>query len=99
MSTAARPPYSVRIRSRRVQRELDAVPRNDIQRVLAAIRNLANSPRPARSVRLDGNIFRIRIGRYRVIYQVDDDLRTVNIGGVRRRNEGTYRRIRDLFSS
>ena len=99
MSTAARPPYSVRLRSRRVQRELDAVSRNDIQRILAAIRALANAPRPARSVRLVGNIYRIRVGRYRVIYQVDDGLRTVNIGGVRRRSEVTYRGIRDLFSS
>ena len=98
MSTAAQPPYQVRLRSRRVQRELDAISRNDIHRILAAIGALGDIPRPAGAIHLESDIFRIRVGRYRIIYEVDDVQRKVDIGGVRRRNEATYRRIRDLFS-
>ena len=98
MSTAAQPPYQVRLRSRRVQRELDAISQTDIPRILTAIKNLALTPRPVGAVRLENDIFRIRVGRYRVIYQVDEIQRKVDIGGVRRRNEATYRRVRDLFS-
>ena len=54
-------------------------------------------PRPAGSAHLVDDIFRIRVGRYRVIYQVNDIERIVEIGGVRRRSEGTYRDIRDMF--
>ena len=97
MSEAARPIYEIRLRSRRVYRELDALSQTDYRRVTVAIEHLASEPRPAGVARLEDDIFRIRVGRYRVIYSVDDDLRLVEIGGVRRRTEGTYRGIRDLF--
>ena len=94
---AAQPHYEVRFLSRRVARELDALPQTDYRRVMDAIVSLANDPRPSGVVHLEHDIHRIRVGRYRVIYQIDDAARTVDVGGVRRRNEGTYRRIRDLF--
>ena len=97
MSAAARPIYEIRFRSRRVNRELDALSQTDYRRVTVAIEHLASDPRPAGTARLEDDIYRIRVGRYRVIYSVDDDLRLVEIGGVRRRTEGTYRGIRDLF--
>jgi len=58
---------------------------------------LAVEPRPRGSIQLEDNIFRIRVGRYRVIYQVDDNERRIDIGGIRRRTESTYRDIRDIF--
>ena len=97
MSSSAPSPYEVRLRSRRVGRQLDALPRTDHRRVTAAIQGLATVPRPAGSTHLVDDIFRIRVGRYRVIYQVDDRERIVEIGGVRRRTEQTYRNIRDMF--
>ncbi|MDA1128978.1 MAG: type II toxin-antitoxin system RelE/ParE family toxin [Chloroflexi bacterium] len=97
MSEASNGPYEVRLRSRRVQRELNSIPANDFPRILGAIEALAETPRPASAVRVDENIFRLRVGRFRVLYQIDDELRRVDIGGIRRRSERTYRRIRDLF--
>lgn len=97
MRPAARQPYQVRLRSRRVQRELDAIPQADYRRVFAAIQALAVDPRPSGSVQLDTNIYRIRVGRFRVIYHVDERARVVSVGGVRRRSEDTYRNIRDIF--
>lgn len=97
MSEANSGPYEVHLRSRRVQRELDSVPARDYPAIIAAIEALAESPRPAGAVQVDGNIFRLRIGRFRVLYLIDDDGRRVDIGGIRRRSESTYRRVRDLF--
>lgn len=97
MSTAAQPPYQVRLRGRRVQRELEALPEADRRRVVAAIQALAEEPRPVGAVQLEDGIFRVRVGRYRVIYRVNNAEHLVDIGGIRRRTESTYRGIRDLF--
>ncbi len=97
MSAAARPIYEIRFRRRRVTRELDSLSQADYRRVLAAIEDLSTNPRPSGSVQIESQIFRIRVGRYRVIYQVIDQERQVIIGGVRRRSKRTYRGIRELF--
>ena len=97
MSEAGNVPYEVHLRSRRVQRELDSIPANVSPRILSAIEALSDTPRPVGALQMDGNIFRLRVGRFRVLYQIDDELRRINIGGIRRRSERTYRRVRDLF--
>lgn len=98
MSAAARPSYRIRFHSRRLQRELDALSQADYRRVILAIQALALEPRPVGAVQLEDSILRIRVGRYRIIYRVDDRERTIDIGGIRRRTERTYRGVRDLFS-
>jgi len=97
MSEAGNRPYEVRLLSRRVQRELDSIPANVFPRILSAIEALSENPRPTGAVQVDGNIFRLRVGRFRVLYQIDDEMRRVDVGGIRRRSERTYRRVRDLF--
>lgn len=97
MSEAGSGVYEVRLLSRRVQRELNSIPATDFARILGAIEALAEEPRPSGSVQVDGNIYRLRIRRFRVLYQIDDEMRRVDIGGIRRRSESTYRRVRDLF--
>jgi mRNA interferase RelE/StbE len=97
MSAAAQPPYEVRLRSRRVQRVLAGLSQADHRRVLAAIQALVQEPRPPGSVQLEDDVFRIRIGRYRVIYHINYREHVIDIGGVRRRTERTYRGIRDMF--
>lgn len=49
------------------------------QRVLAAIEALAYDPRPRGCKKLRGteNDYRVRIGNYRVIYQIQDQVVTV----------------------
>ncbi len=49
-------------------------------RVLAAIRELAETPRPSGCKKLRGRPgFRIRVGDYRVIYDIHDRIVTVEI--------------------
>jgi mRNA interferase RelE/StbE len=72
-------PYSVLI-PRRPRLEIDRLPLRDAERVLDAITALANNPRPHGCVKLAGaNYSRIRIGDYRVAYEIDDAAHSVTI--------------------
>jgi mRNA interferase RelE/StbE len=65
---------------RRAQRELDGLPKREGSRILGAIRELAETPRPPGCRRLrDREGWRIRVGDYRVIYSIDDSLHKVVI--------------------
>ncbi|MDE2991819.1 MAG: type II toxin-antitoxin system RelE/ParE family toxin [Chloroflexota bacterium] len=54
------------------RRELKRLPRRDQRRVATRVTGLADDPRPPGCERLAGldNAWRIRIGSYRVLYQV-----------------------------
>jgi mRNA interferase RelE/StbE len=57
-------------------KEIEAVdPKKDRQRIVTAIRSLADDPRPAGCEKLAGedDRYRIRVGRYRIIYSIGDD--------------------------
>lgn len=90
--------YRVVYKSPKVRDELEAIPDKDYERVANRLMALANNPRPHRCVKLSDSIYRIRVGDYRVIYQVDDAQRLIRIGKIDRRRERTYRHIEDLFS-
>lgn len=96
--TGSEPPkFDVRLRSRRVQKELDALHGLDHRRVLGALRALGQEPRPPRCEKLYNNVYRVRVGSWRIIYLVDQENRRVEVGGIRRRSERTYRGIEELF--
>ncbi len=62
-------------------REVKKLPRLARERVLVAIEKLAANPRPAGSTKLvgEGTAWRLRVGDYRIIYDVFDDVLTVVI--------------------
>lgn len=65
--------FEVRIR-RSVVKELLKLPKAENRRIMARIRGLAAEPRPYGCEKLAGqDAYRIRQGKYRVIYTVDDD--------------------------
>ena len=57
------------------QRTLRRLPKNLGQRIDRAILNLANEPKPANSRKLVGfdNMYRMRIGGWRIIYTIKND--------------------------
>lgn len=59
------------------------------ERVIKAIRALANNPRPPGSRKLSGddNDWRIRVGDYRVLYEIVGAPRMVRVNRVRHRRE------------
>ncbi len=71
--------YSIRI-LRRAQKALARLPKRDYERVRDAIRALAENPRPPGARKLtDREGWRIRVGSYRVIYEIDDANRIVTV--------------------
>jgi len=63
---------------KRAQRELSQLPKEDYGRVKEAIRSLGESPRPRDAKKLKGRAgWRIRVGIYRVIYELPDEKKTV----------------------
>jgi mRNA interferase RelE/StbE len=72
-----------RPRARKALRQLDPVARRDI---LTAMRALGTEPRPAGVKPLKGYRpwLRVRVGDYRIIYDVNDTTRTVTVAGHRR---------------
>jgi mRNA interferase RelE/StbE len=70
-------------------RELEKVAPDARRRVVRAIDHLAHDPRPpgARSLRGDRSGLRIRVGDYRVLYEVDDDQLLITIGRVAQRGK------------
>ncbi len=97
MSDAERQEYRIVVRGGRVAREMERLPGSDHRRVVAALRSLSENPRRRGVIRLRGNTYRFRVGDFRIIYRINDSARSVVIGAVRRRNEGTYRDFRRLF--
>ena len=89
--------YKIIIGSRRVEKEIDSLSNKDFEKVDAAIQALRENPRPYKCRKLTGNIYRIRVGAHRVIYQINDNKKTVEIGRVSRRKERTYKDVEALF--
>ena len=77
---------------RQAQKQLDLLSGQDYQRVARVISNLEKNPRPLKTKKLSGSgLWRVRIGRHRVVFAIDDNTRTVVIVRVARRKEDTYR--------
>lgn len=98
-------PYGVVFPSERVERafqkSLERVPGDYRQAIVTAIRSLATNPKPQgkRTKRLTGQLivsqftaeYRLRIGPYRVLYDVDDQRKKVVILKLAKRDEHTYK--------
>jgi mRNA interferase RelE/StbE len=75
--------------SRSARKELEKLPSQLVERLFPKIESLASQPRPAGCKKLKGgqDLWRIRLGDYRVIYLLDDGRRVVDIVAVRHRSE------------
>ena len=80
--------YEVLI-ERTAERDLKSLPTHLFDRIVPRIKGLADNPRPAGCHKLAGskNDWRIRIGDYRVLYEIDDASKRVRIFRVRHRRE------------
>ena len=80
--------YSIVV-ERSAEKDLRRLPLDVRSRVANALRSLGKDPRPVGSRKLAGtkNDWRIRIGAYRVIYEIADSIRIVRIYRVRHRRE------------
>jgi mRNA interferase RelE/StbE len=80
--------YEVLI-ERSAERDLKSLSSPLFRRIIPHIRALAENPRPAGCHKLAGsrNDWRIRVGDYRVVYEINDKQKVVKIFRVRHRQE------------
>ncbi len=66
--------YNVEL-TRTAEKQLRRIAKRDRNRLVEAIRGLADRPRPNGARKLQGydDVYRIRVGQYRVVYEVFDD--------------------------
>ena len=85
--------YQVRLR-RTAQRQLDKLAEHDYEVVAEAISALEQEPRPPRVKKLaESGLWRIRVGHYRVVYNINDKEHLVVVVRVASRTEDTYKRL------
>ena len=74
---------------RRAERDLKKLSAADFNRIVTRIKALADDPRPEGCRKITGSSsdWRIRIGEYRVIYEIDEKSRIVSVIRIRHRRE------------
>ncbi len=61
-----------------VEKDFNVIPKKDLKKILERIEALAEDPRPPGCEKLTGQQrYRLRQGRYRVLYSIQDDELTV----------------------
>jgi len=84
--------YRVEIQ-RAAQKQLLSFSREAQVEIAKAIDDLENNARPAGCRKLgETGLWRVRAGRYRVVYVIDDEAKVVTVVKVAIRREDTYRR-------
>lgn len=63
------------------------------ERILTAIENLEITPRPSGVVKMSGeaNIYRVRVGNFRILYEIHDEILVIVVVKVGNRRD-VYRR-------
>ena len=71
-----------------VEKDLRAIPKKDLKNILQRIAMLAKDLRPAGHEKLTGQErYRVRQGRYRIVYSIQDEVLTVWIVKVGHRKD------------
>ena len=91
--------YATRAVQRHFEHFLNRIPPKQRQRMMDAVSGLADNPRPYKSINLALPVsvyelaahYRLRVGDYRILYDIDDAQKRVFLLDLRKRDEHTYR--------
>jgi len=77
---------------RAAEQDLKRLSARNFQRIILRIKALAENPRPVGCRKICGsrNDWRIRVGDYRVIYELDDEGKAVRVMRVRHRGKAYH---------
>jgi mRNA interferase RelE/StbE len=71
-----------------VEKDFTAIPKKELVKILRRIKALSENPRPAGCEKLTGHErYRVRQGRYRIVYSIEDEVLTVWIVKVGHRKD------------
>ena len=82
---------------RDVEKQLRRIPKKQQERLVETMRSLRIEPRPHGCEHLQDELFRVKVGEYRIIYAVFDDEVVIVICKLGRRTENTYRNLGTLL--
>lgn len=71
------------------QRQIKKLPTDVSRRIIQRLEELKLEPRPAKALKLEGekDLYRVRVGDYRVVYQVRDDVLLILVVKVKHRRD------------
>ena len=74
---------------RSAEKDFKKIPQELKKNLVRLIADLSKNPRPARVRKIvnSKNLYRLRAGDYRVVYEIDDRRKTVSIFRIRHRKE------------
>ncbi len=79
--------YRVLVR-KSVSKDLDRITKKDVRRILKAVKDLSDDPRPPQSKKLSGEEkYRLRCGAHRIIYQIQDEQLVICVVRIRHRRD------------
>jgi len=79
--------YQVKLR-RQAYKDLESIPKDYARLIAQHIDSLENNPRPNDSKKLKGDAgYSLRIGTYRVLYDIDDKTKAITIYRIKHRRE------------
>jgi mRNA interferase RelE/StbE len=71
-----------------VEKDFAGIPKSDLSKILQRIKTLAEDPRPSGCEKLTGqDRYRVRQGRYRILYSIQDPKQTVWVVKVGQRKD------------
>ena len=82
------PSYSISLKPS-VEKDLRSLPKSTVVRVIDQIKGLKTAPLPRKALKLSNaeHLYRIRVGDYRIVYEVDTKAKQVLIHYVRHRRD------------
>jgi mRNA interferase RelE/StbE len=84
--------YKIEIK-KSAAKEIENLPSVILKRVISHIQELSNGPKPAGCKKLSGDEkYRVRVGDYRILYEIEDAIVTVYVVKVAHRKE-VYRML------
>ncbi len=83
--------YKIKFKKSAVK-ELKKINKSEAKKIMLKVSELSTDPRPFNSIKLTNeDKFRIRVGDYRVLYEIIDEILVVNVVKIKHRKE-VYRK-------
>ena len=79
--------YKIEVRNK-ARKQILKIPPPHFERIKSHINDLAENPRPPNALKLKGETaYRMRVGDYRILYEIDDTVQEIIIYRVRHRRD------------
>lgn len=79
--------YKIEIK-KSAAKEIEKLPKHEIKKIVEKIQSLSDDPRPQQSKKLSADErYRVRVGNYRILYEIQDDVLIVYVVKVGHRKD------------